>query len=32
VREEKFLLPAIAAFILIMLEILLRNTILKNLT
>jgi Ca-activated chloride channel family protein len=32
VREEKFLLPALAAFILILLEILLRNTILKSLT
>jgi Ca-activated chloride channel homolog len=32
VREEKFLLPAMAAFILILLEILVRNIILKNLT
>jgi Ca-activated chloride channel family protein len=32
VREEKFLLPALAAFILIILEILVRNTVLKNLT
>jgi len=31
VREEKFLFPALAAFILILLEILIRNTILKNL-
>lgn len=32
VREEKFLLLALAAFILIMLEILLRNIVLKDLT
>jgi Ca-activated chloride channel family protein len=32
VRNEKFLLPAMVAFILILLEILLRNTILKSLT
>jgi len=32
VREEKFLTPAIAAFILIILEILLRNLAMKNLT
>jgi Ca-activated chloride channel family protein len=31
IKEEKFMLPALAAFILILLEILLRNTILKNL-
>ena len=31
VREEKFLVPAIAAFVLFMLEIILRNTIFKNL-
>lgn len=32
VREEKFLIPAIIAFILIMLEIILRNLVMKNLT
>ncbi len=31
-KEEKFLLPAIAAVILLLLEILLRNTIFRNLT
>jgi Ca-activated chloride channel family protein len=32
IREEKFLLPALAAFILILLEVLLRNIVLKDLT
>ena len=32
VREEKFLVPALIAFILVMLEIIIRNTIFKNLT
>jgi Ca-activated chloride channel family protein len=32
VREEKFLVPSLIAFILVFLEILIRNTIFKNLT
>ncbi len=32
VREEKFLVPALVAFILIILEIILRNVVMKNLT
>lgn len=32
VREEKFLVPSLIAFILVLLEILIRNTIFKNLT
>ena len=31
-KEEKYLLPAIIAFCLLVLEIILRNTVLKNLT
>jgi Ca-activated chloride channel homolog len=32
IRDEKYLMPAIIAFVLIMLEIVLRNTLFKNLT
>jgi Ca-activated chloride channel family protein len=32
IREEKYLLPALVAFCLIMLELIIRNTLLKSLT